>query len=76
MNPFEFMVFAFMMKILGNDLPHMIDYMNRRPDIVAKYGKWAVGRAEAVCPMDDADCVEKYAAVLQRNQLAKIGIAS
>lgn len=75
MDMFSFMMFMVMMKMFGNDLPHTIEYELRRPDLVAKYGAWAVGRAESVCPLDDSECVELEAARLQRGQLAKVGLS-
>jgi hypothetical protein len=74
MDPMTFMLSMVMMKMLGNELPHTIMYEMNRPDLVAKYGSWAVGRAEAVCPLNDAECVEKYAQSLQRKTLSKAGV--
>jgi hypothetical protein len=71
MSPFDMVMFMLFMKIMVNDIPHAF----MRGELVDRYGTWAVGRAESVCPIDDMDCIEKEAARLQRTQLAKIGRA-
>jgi hypothetical protein len=64
----DMVAFMFFAKIMMNDIPHAI----MRGQLVDKYGSWAVGRAESVCPLNDMDCIEKEAARLQRTQLANI----
>ena len=39
---------------------HSISPEAKRP-LVEKYGKWAVNRAEAMCPHNDVSCVEREA---------------
>jgi len=44
-----------------NDVPHMLEYEGKRAKLVDRFGSWAVGRAESVCPRQDAECVEREA---------------
>ena len=62
------MMVLLMTKIMLNDIPHMLE----RQELVDKYGSWAGGRAEAVCPKNDMVCIEKEAARLQMTQLREI----
>ncbi len=41
-------------------LPHSIPLEAKKP-LVEKYGKWAVNRAEGMCPHNDVACVEREA---------------
>lgn len=57
-------VAAMMRKVLAEDtglefLPS-ISPRAKRP-LVEKYGLWAVNRAEAFCPQNDVECVEREA---------------
>jgi len=39
---------------------HSIPWEAKQP-LIARYGKWAVNRAEALCPENDVACVEREA---------------
>ena len=69
LNQLPSMIMALMMaKVMLNDIPHMLE----RQELIDKYGSWAVGRAEAVCPKGDMECIEKEAARLQMTQLKEL----
>lgn len=58
---------VFMLGVAGlmNDLSHIL-YPNpisseKRRELDAKYGRWAVETAIAVCPLDDLECIEREA---------------
>lgn len=44
-----------------NEVPHMLEYEEKRARLVDRFGSWSVGRAESVCPRQDAECVEREA---------------
>jgi hypothetical protein len=52
-------------KVCLNDIPHMLEYQEKRQELVDTYGAWSVGRAEAVCTRGDIKCIEAEAARLQ-----------
>ena len=50
------MFLAMSTTFMFNDVPHMLDYEGKRAKLVDQFGSWAVGRAESVCPRQDAEC--------------------
>jgi len=42
---------------------HSIPWEAKRP-LIDRYGRWAVNLAEARCPEDDVECVEREARIL------------
>lgn len=52
-------------RVCLNDIPHMLEYQEKRQELADKYGSWCVGRAEAVCARGDLKCIEAEAARLQ-----------
>ena len=58
------MFLAMATTFMFNDVPHMLEYDGERAKLVDQFGSWAVGRAESVCPRQDAECVEREAGKL------------
>lgn len=65
------MIVLMMAKFMLNDLPHALEYGEKRAELVRQYGKWSVGRAESVCPYQDLGCIESEAARLQTTVLRR-----
>jgi len=51
---------AAMMRAAFLPAHHSIPWAAKEP-LIEKYGKWAVNRAEAMCPENDVACVEREA---------------
>lgn len=69
-----------LVKMMTNDVPHMIGligsdetdyYLGERARMIAKYGKWAVGRAEAMRPAGDVEGIEKMSMRLVKGKAAR-----
>jgi hypothetical protein len=60
-------VAAMMGKALGH---HSIPFEDKSR-LTGLYGKWAVNQAEAFCPEDDVDCVEREARRLYQSRLTR-----
>ena len=56
-------VAAMVQKATGVPSHHSIPWKAKRP-LIDRYGKWAVELAEARCPENDVECVEREARIL------------
>ena len=71
------MMSVFMLGVAGlmNDLSHTVYYSGnpipakKREDLDARYGRWAVETAIAVCPLGDMECIEREAKRLAEARL-------
>jgi hypothetical protein len=58
-------VFMLGVASLTNDLSHILSANpisgDKRRELEARYGRWAVDTAIAVCPLNDIECIEREA---------------